>query len=222
MIMFMAFTAESYATGPRSLLDGFQLYIPGGGQTSMTWSQQHEYDEVKLSRLGATMAAGMMGTSVGIGGSGGGSVTGGAFRKIINPMVEVLYRGTDLRSFDFSFMFAPESREDALMLYGNGGPGGNGILNRFRHHAAPRNQGAYFDSPSEWEIMFMYRSKNGAWTVNSKIPKIAKGILTRVDVDYGPDSEFSTFEDGRPTSARLTMNFREMEIVDKNRIEAGL
>lgn len=219
MIMFVAYTPESYLTGPRTARDVFQLYVPGGGQTALSWQHQHEYDEVKLSRLGATAAAGMMGASIGVGGAGS-SLIGGAFRTIINPAVEVLYRGTTLRNFIFSFMFAPERREDSVQLYG--AQTGTGILNRFRYHAAPEVAGDYrefFKSPSEWEIAFYYKAADGRWRENQKIPKIAKSVLTRVDVDYGPDSEFSTFEGGEATSSRLTMDFREMEIIDKKRIE---
>ena len=144
---------------------------------------------------------------------------GGAFRKTINPAVEVLYRGTNLRNYVMSFMFAPERREDSVMLYGV--QNGTGILNRFRYHAASRNQGWYFDSPSEWEIAFYYRNTKGGWSINPNLPKIAKGILNRVDVDYNPDAEYSTFEGGEPTSARLTLAFTEMEIIDKDRIEQG-
>ena len=234
MMTFMAFTPESARVRaginmlpqeiqgmlppPAQMLDVFHIYVPGGGQNNLLWSQKHEYDEVKLARLGAAGAASAMGVPIGIGGSDA-SLAGGAFRKVINPVVEVLYRNTNLRSYTFSFMFAPERREDSVMLYGV--QSGAGILNRFRYHAAPRNQTAYFDSPSEWEVSFYYRNTKGAWTVNRNLPRIAKGVLTQVEVDYNPDSEYSTFERGEPTSARLTLNFVEMEIIDKNRIEEG-
>ena len=225
MMTFIAYTPESSRVSAvigsnRRPLDIFMIYIPGGGQNSLTWAQSHEYDEVKLSRLGASGAAAAMGVPIGVGGSDT-SLIGGAFRKIINPAVEVLYRGTNLRNYIMSFMFAPERREDSIMLYGDGVQSGTGILNRFRYHAAPKNQGWYFDSPSEWEVSYYYRNTRGAWVVNPNLPKIAKGILNRVDVDYNPDAEYSTFERGEPTSARLTLSFTEMEIIDKKRIQDG-
>lgn len=230
MVWFYAFTPQWSAnvTGPRQLLDSFQLYIPGGAQNNLVWSQRHDYDDVKMSRIGSGAASGIMSAILGIGADTigkGAALAGGAFRTTINPYVEVLYRGTDLRAYDFSFMFAPQSREDALQLYGNGN--GTGILNRFRYHAAPEvssltgYDNLLFKSPSEWEVMFLYKNASGAWVVNPKLPKIAKGVLARVDVDYNPDSEFSTYEHGEPTSSRLTMRFVEMEIIDKTRIEQG-
>lgn len=216
---------------PREALDQFFLYVPGGGQgVNLTWAQEHEYDEVKMSRLGTGAAAGAMSPILGIGAqtiSKGAETAAGIFRVTINPYVEVLYRGTKLRSYIFSFMFAPQNEEDSKALYGTGP--GDGILNRFRYHAAPdagpSGDSLLFTSPSEWEIEFFYKESRGAqrgsWSPNTKLPKIAKGILNRVDVDYSPDSEFSTFEQGDATSARLTIAFTEMEIIDKTRIGQG-
>lgn len=218
------------ATG-REALDQFFLYVPGGGQGSnMTWAQEHDYDEVKMSRLGTGAASGAMSAVLGIGATTIGKAAetvGGLFRVTINPYVEVLYRGTKLRQYAFTFMFAPQNEADSRMLYGT--TPGTGLLNRFRFHAAPdagpSGDALLFTSPSEWEIEFFYKESSGPqrgnWARNDKLPRIAKGIMNRVDVDYNPDSEFSTFEQGDPTSARLTLAFTEMEIVDKTRIGQG-
>lgn len=243
LMIFTAYSPESArvraaanATGagnllsPRQILDQFLLYVPGAGQgANLTWAQKHEYDEVKMSRLGTGAAAGAMSAIIGIdpGTIAKAASTGaGLFRQAINPYVEVLYRGTNLRQYQFSFIFAPQSETDSRMLYGNGP--GTGLLNRFRYHAAPdagsNADSLLFKSPSEWEIDFLYRVPGpgaGAWAINEKLPKMAKGIMNRVDVDYNPDSEFSTFEQGDPISARLEVAFTEMEIIDKTRIGQG-
>jgi hypothetical protein len=227
MMQFTAYTPQfviaGQGVGNRQILDTFLLYVPGGAQNNLVWAQQHEYEEVKMSRLGTGAVSGIMQATLGHGlPSKGAGVAGGIFRTTINPYVEVLYRGTDLRAFDFSFLFSPQSREDSQILYGNGN--GTGMLNRFRYYAAPEISGPadlVFSSPSEWEIDFFYKTPSGGWAVNEKLPKIAKGILQRVDVDYNPDSEFSTFESGDSISSRLTMRFIEMEIIDKRRIGEG-
>lgn len=225
-------TPITMPTMSREILDQIFLFVPGGEQTALSWQQKHEYQDVKMAGLATGMGAGILGAISDIDPgtiSKAGQVAGGIFRTQINPYVEVLFRGTDLRSFMFSFMFAPQSSTDALQLYGSGNGDGSGILNRFRYHAAPEfsggGDGVFFKSPSEWEIEFYYKEgsgpQKGSWSPNKNIPKIAKGVLTRVDVDYNPGTEFSSFENGAPTTARLEMNFVEMEIIDKTRILKG-
>jgi hypothetical protein len=237
MVQFSAYTPQSFvqAAGAarglnsgRQMLDSFQLYMPGGGQSNnLSFQQGHEYDEIKLARLGA----GAAGAVIGVGSdliSGANALAGGLFRRQINPGVEVLYRGTSLRRYNFSFTFAPQNQADAEMLYGaSQGFSGDGLLNRFRYHAAPEITGItsydslQFISPSEWEIDFWIKDANGGWRPNDKIPKVAKGAFVRVDVDYNPETEFSTFEDGSAVTSRLTMEFVEMQIVDKTLIDQG-
>lgn len=235
MVQFSAYTPQSFVQAAaansglingRQMLDSFQLYMPGGGQGApLSFQQAHEYDEVKLSRIGTGAGSGVMSAIVGIGADTlgkAGQLAGGLFRTQINPGVEVLYRGTELRKFDFSFMFAPQSKPDSDMLYGVST--GTGLLNRFRYYAAPEISGVLdlaFYSPSEWEIDFWVKDANGGWKENAKLPKIAKGVLVRVDVDYTPDSEYSTFESGDPVTSRLTLRFVEMQIVDKTLIGQG-
>lgn len=235
MIQFTAYTPQSFVqaagaarglTSGRKMLDNFWLYMPGGTQSNnLSYQQAHEYDEIKLSRLGAGMGGGI----VGIGGdviSGLNAAAGGIFRTQINPGVEVLYRGTALRKFVFSFTFAPQSQTDSNMLYGSST--GDGMLNRFRYYAAPEITGItsydslLFKSPSEWEVSFWIKgTSGGSWAENTKMPKIAKGVLARVDVDYNPETEFSTFEGGEAVTSRLSMEFIEMQIVDKTLIGQG-
>jgi|688.fasta_scaffold465685_2 hypothetical protein len=234
MIQFTAYTPQSFAqaaaaraglTSGRKMLDNFWLYMPGGGQSNnLSFQQGHEYDEIKLARLGAGVASAVIGVGSDLI-QGGNALAGGLFRRQINPGVEVLYRGTSLRRYNFSFTFAPQSKPDADMLYGTST--GDGILNRFRYYAAPEITGItnydslQFKSPSEWEISFWTKAAGGSWTENTKIPKVTKGAFVRVDVDYNPETEFSTFEDGGAVTSRLTMEFVEMQIVDKTLISQG-
>lgn len=229
MMVFTAYTPQSsrFGVGDRQMLDQIYLYVPGGQENNLSWQQGHEYEEIKMAGLATGFGAGVLGAITGIDPgtiSAAAGLAGGIFKTQINPYVEVLFRGTKLRSYIFSFMFAPQSSTDALQLYGSGNGDGSGIINRFRYHAAPEisggGDGLLFKSPSEWEIDFLYRD-GGTWAPNNNLPRIAKGVFTRVDVDYNPDTQFSSFENGAPTSARLSMAFTEMEIIDKTRILDG-
>ena len=56
---------------------------------------------------------------------------------------------------------------------------------------------------------------------NPHIHKIGAVFCTSVDVDYSPDGQYTTFDDGRPVHTKLTVNFLEDRILTKRDIERG-
>jgi hypothetical protein len=185
----------------------FYFFVPGGGQQAMSWQQQHDYTDVKLARVGLGM--------IGIGGDGPG-VLPGLMGKPINPQVEVLFKSTQLRTFQFFFLMSPTSESESEKM--------KWMIERLRWHAAPQitSSKLFFDPPSEFDIKFYYRPKRGGSFVESnRLPKIDKCVVERIDVNYTPQGEFSTFSNGHPVSALLNIDFKEMAIIDKNMIARG-
>ena len=75
--------------------------------------------------------------------------------------------------------------------------------------------------PAEFEIKFKYVN-NGQQVENPNIPKIARSVLMRVDIDYvPPGGEFSAFRDGAPTSALLRLAFQEMRVISQQDVDNG-
>lgn len=205
-------------TGARPALDQagdtFIFFIPGGptnGQ-SMIWQQGHEYTDVKLTRL-FTSALGVVGDLL----AGGATLLG----YPMNPRVDVLFRNTNLREYQFMFMLAPQSKEESNVLFGLDNEPQTGMLNRLRYNAAPVLNDNTYDSPNEFEIKFYFVNERGAVQENKKIPKIARGVIKRVDIDMTPNGDWSTFYDGSPVSALLTFTFLETKIIDKKYIDQG-
>ena len=194
-----------------SRVETFYLYVPGGGQNTLAWQQQHEYTDVKLARV----ATGLLG----LGGGGTGGVLPGLLGTPINPQVEVLFRNTQLRTFTFYFLMAPTSKSESDRM--------QWIIERLRWHAAPEiPQGGVsslvFVPPSEFEIKFYFRQKgSNSFQRNPNLPMIDRCVAERVDVDFTPQGEFSTFSNGHPVSALLSIQFKELAIVDKNKIARG-
>jgi len=96
------------------------LFIPGSDENgTLNWEMAHEYDEVKITKLGA----GVIGA---VGGAIAPAVTGAASavagyagagvrlmgKGTINPKVDLLYGNTQLRSFAFQFFMAPQSEAE--------------------------------------------------------------------------------------------------------------
>ena len=133
-----------------------------------------------------------------------------------NPMLEVLYSSPAFRSFQFDFMFYPRSEKEATEV--------QNIIDRLRFHQAPEvlsaGNGFFLIPPSEFDIRFMYNGKE-----NPNIPKISTCVLESIFTDYAP-SGFSAYEvpdepaaakgrTGMPVAIRLTLQFRETEIMTK-------
>ena len=133
-----------------------------------------------------------------------------------NPMLEVLYSSPAFRSFQFDFMFYPRDEKEATQI-------GN-IINSLRFHQAPEVFGAtngfFLIPPSEFDIKFMYNNQE-----NPNIPKISTCVLKSIFTDYAPNG-FSAYEvpgqiatpggTGMPVAIRLTLQFRETEIMTKS------
>lgn len=140
-----------------------------------------------------------------------------SFGMVQNPMLELLYQAPEFRSFRFDFMFYPRSEKEATEV--------QKILNRLRFHQAPEirkeNTSFFLVPPSEFDIKFYY---NG--TENPNIPKISTCVLQSIDIDYAPNG-FAAYEvpgvntpetgkTGMPVAIRLSLQFKETEIMTKD------
>lgn len=209
------------------------LFIPGGiNGSNMVWQHQHEYEDKKLSRIiqGAASNIPVVGTAM-----AAASAAGNQAGYAINPKVEVLYRDTNLRKFQFSFIMSPQSKSDAANL--------RNAVKILRKYSSPRligtsdpeqgyigsaggfanyvSTGGLFEAPDEFRIRFHYRDSNGTMSDNTNVPKIGRCVIEYIDINYTPTGEWSTFHDGMPVSAMLTMIFREMRVIDRQNIQDG-
>ena len=85
-----------------------------------------------------------------------------------NPYMEVLFDAMQLRTFTYNFQFAPRSEEEAIEV--------QKIIQLFRFHMAPElRPGAnrYLGLPSQFDIHYMYLTKEGVASENNFYNKIA-------------------------------------------------
>ena len=135
----------------------------------------------------------------------------------INPQVQVLFKAVALRTFQFEFLFTPYSQEEAANV--------QEIIKAFKFHAAPevgRPAGTdnpanaiFFVVPSTFLIDYQFNGQS-----NENINKIGECVLESVTIDYATNG-WVTFEDGSPVQTRMTLQFKEIEIVDKSKVEQG-
>ena len=132
-----------------------------------------------------------------------------------NPFMEVLFTTMGVREFSYNFNFAPRNSDETAEI--------QQIIQLFRFHMAPEMQGAnarYLTLPSEFDIHYMFKGKDGHGRENDYFNRITTCVLTSVDVNYTPNGVRS-FEDGSPTAIAMTLSFRETEILTKEKINEG-
>ena len=138
-----------------------------------------------------------------------------AFGEASNPYMEVLFDQMSLRTFTYNFQFAPRNQEEALEV--------QSIIQLFRFHMAPElrpNVNRYVGLPSQFDIHYMFLSKDGVASENNYYNRIATCVLTDCKVNYTPTG-VKSFEDGGPVQTTMTLSFKEIELMHKDRIAQG-
>jgi hypothetical protein len=207
----------------RRIAESIALFMP----TPVVFNSQNEYQEISLTALGgglATSAAAVLGGA--FYGERGAEVAGGITDAVgnvigqtsrlagfpINPRVEVMFSRTHLRQFVFEFLMAPRNEKESETM--------KAIIQTLRYHGAPEidpiTQGFTFIPPAEFDVTFYNKGIE-----NTNIPRINTCVLDRIEVDYSPTGTYSTFTNGHPVTARLSLGMREIEVVHKRRVLQG-
>jgi hypothetical protein len=129
----------------------------------------------------------------------------------INPQQQLLFDGIDFRTYQMAFTFTPYSRQEAETV--------KEIIKLFRYHAAPQittsAAGMFFVPPSTFNLDFLFNGQR-----NNNVTKVTESVIENIDVNYAPNG-WAAYDDGAPVQTTLTINFKEIELVDKDKIQAG-
>jgi len=136
---------------------------------------------------------------------------------IITPKMELMFRGVSRRQFSFKFTFMPEDKMDGLTV--------NEIITEFKLRMHPEFKSGTISRlqtiPDIFEIAYW-----NTFGPNLNLHKIGKCFLEKVDVVYGGD-KFQAFQgddddmNGAPIRTELSLQFREIELLDRNKITDG-
>lgn len=126
--------------------------------------------------------------------------------KIINPNLELLFRGPQLRSFNYSFRFTPRDPDEAKTI--------KAIIKHFKKHMAVKRSdvGLFLKTPDVFKLQYIYLNGDQHPFLN----KIKPCALTNFNVDYTPDGSYMTYKDGSMTSYGMTMQFSELAPIYEN------
>ena len=120
--------------------------------------------------------------------------------KVLNPNLELLFGGPQLRVFNYNFRFTPREEREAREV--------KGIIKFFKKNMAPiRERGRLFlKTPNVFKLKYFF--KNGRQ--HPFLNKIKICALRDLTVNYTPDGSYMTYDDGSMTSYDVTMTFGEL------------
>lgn len=123
---------------------------------------------------------------------------------VVNPNLELLFNGPQLRPFNFNFRLSPRSEPEAKQV--------KGIIQFFKKGMAVRRteQDLFLKAPNVFKITYYNgMTKKPHTSINS----IKICALSQCGVDYTPDGSYATFYDREATMTQygLTLQFNELE-----------
>ena len=124
--------------------------------------------------------------------------------KAINPNLELLFAGPKLRSFQFSFQFAPQNPDDAAIT--------RRIMRFFKQGMLPSRAASsdlFLMSPNVFRLAFM----NGAQKIRS-LNSFKMCALTTCQINFTPDGTYQAYDDpsviSQPVRSQMTLGFTEL------------
>ena len=119
---------------------------------------------------------------------------------IANPNMELLFGGPNLRTFSFQFLLAPRDKDEAMTVIK--------ILRFFKQGMSPIRTKSRLFMKSPHTFSLSYRNSEGK---NHKyLNKFKECALSSFGVNYAPNGNYSTYEDGVMTAYQMTMTYSEL------------
>ena len=122
--------------------------------------------------------------------------------QVINPNMELLFGGPQLRDFSFAFNFTARSAGEGRTILR--------ILRFFKQGMSPirSESNLFLKSPHTFRLEY----KNGSRD-HKALNKFKECALKSCALQYTPDGNYATFEDGIMTKYQMTLGFTELEPV---------
>lgn len=118
---------------------------------------------------------------------------------ILNPNVELLFNGPQLRPFSFSFRMISRNKKESEQI--------KGIIKFFKKNmAVKRDTGIFLRAPNTFLIKYLQKGAEEHKSIN----KIKECALIGFDVNYTPQGSYMTYEDGTMASYNITLAFKEL------------
>lgn len=219
----IAYESGGFSKPVKRLKTAISLYMPSS--LSATYGVQYNESEVPLTMQVANAVGDMFNGTLPVGDTSKAIATAvgfkmsgdaaGALSKLSklapNPTTEMVFQSVETRTFSFNYRFAPRSEKEAENVLR--------IIEQFKFHMHPEfkdQTGFLYIYPSEFDIVYYSGGQE-----NPNLHKHTSCVLINMVVNYTPNSIFSTFDNGMPTQIELTLSFKELAKLDKQKIQEG-
>lgn len=119
--------------------------------------------------------------------------------NILNPNMELLFEGVNLRSFKFSFKITPRDDKESKAV--------KGIIKTLKRNMTPQAVGTlYLQTPNIFELTYMK-----GYGPHPFLHRFKKCALTDMSVNYTGEGTYATYGDATPVSMVLDLGFKELE-----------
>ena len=154
------------------------------------------------SAAGATEKKAIIGAIAAFGvGANPEALVSRATGQILNPNLELLFSGVNLRAFSFMFDFAPRSYDEGQMV--------KQIIRAFKKTMVPASAtGIFVKPPSVYQLMYMQGASQHPF-LNSFKPC----ALVNMDINYTGSGTYATYRDGTPVHMQMQLTFKELNPV---------
>ena len=126
---------------------------------------------------------------------------------VINPNLQLLFKGPTLRPFAFTFTLTPRSRDEATMV--------RRIIRFFKFNMAiQKTEGQLFlEEPRTFKIRYVNGDSAGGEDNHQGLNRIKRCALQACNVEYTPAGTYSRFNDtaGTMTQYKIGLQFQEIQ-----------
>ena len=131
----------------------------------------------------------------------GGSILTRATGKIINPNMELLFKGPSMRTFQLAWKMSPRDYEESEMI--------KKIIRMFKQSMAVKRTESqvFLKSPNTYKLRYL----TARGREHSFLPKIKECALVGCSINYTPDGNYQVYENSSMVAYQMTLSFNELE-----------
>jgi len=173
-------------------------------------------DDMTAAAINSTFA------SMAVNALGGNTSAAGILARqtgaILNPNMELLFGGVQLRQFSFSFDFAPRDENESIVI--------KKIIRAFKKSLNAKNSstgenstGLFIKSPDVFQLTYKTGAKNHQF-----LHKFKPMALLNIGVNYTGAGTYATYDNTAPVHTKIDLTFQELNPIysEDYDVEEGL